>query len=268
MQTALTIAGSDSSGGAGLQADLVTFAAHGVYGMSAVTAVTAQSTRGVGTVLPLPPSLVREQIDAVVTDLGADATKIGMLATGAIARVVADAITRHALRHVVLDTVLRSTSGAARVDEDGVGVLRDALISAAEVVTANVPEAEALTGIHIQSVADSRRAARALVTLGARLVVVKGGHLEGAPIDVVDDGRETIELGGERLPGRHTHGTGCTFASAIAARLARGESPLDAIRAAKSYVARAIAAAPGLGGGRGPLGRVPVDAGRDGLRSE
>jgi hydroxymethylpyrimidine/phosphomethylpyrimidine kinase len=260
MQTALTIAGSDSSGGAGLQADLLTFAAHGVYGMSAVTAVTAQDTQAVRTVLPLPPSLVREQIDAVVADLGADATKIGMLATAAIARVVTDAIARHALKHVVLDTVLRSTSGAALLDEDGVGVLRDELLRAAEVVTANVPEAEALTGIRIHTLADSRRAARALVALGARLVVVKGGHLDGAPVDVVDDGRETIELTGERLPGRHTHGTGCTFASAIAARLARGASAIDAIRAAKSYVARAIAAAPGLGAGRGPLGRVPADA--------
>jgi hydroxymethylpyrimidine/phosphomethylpyrimidine kinase len=268
MQTALTIAGSDSSGGAGLQADLLTFAAHGVYGASAVTAVTAQNTRGVGTVLALPPSLVREQIDAVVTDLGAGATKIGMLATAAIARVVADAIAEHALDHVVLDTVLRSTSGAALLDEEGVDVLRTRLLAAAEVVTANVPEAEALTGIHIHGVADARRAARALVTLGARLVVVKGGHLDGAPIDVVDDGREVIELGGERLPGRHTHGTGCTFASAIAARLARGESPIEAIRAAKAYVARAIAAAPGLGGGRGPLGRVSADARGDDIRSK
>ncbi len=268
MQTALTIAGSDSSGGAGLQADLLTFAAHGVYGTSVVTAVTAQNTRGVGTVLPLPPSLVREQIDAVVTDLGADATKIGMLATAAIARVVAEAIARHALRHVVLDTVLRSTSGAVLLDEDGVGVLRDALLPAAEIVTANVPEAEALTGIHIGTVAHARRAARALLGLGARTVVVKGGHLDGAPIDVVDDGRDVIELAGERLPGRHTHGTGCTFASAIAARLARGERPIDAIRAAKAYVARAIAAAPGLGGGRGPLGRVPADAPRDDVPSE
>jgi hydroxymethylpyrimidine/phosphomethylpyrimidine kinase len=268
MQTALTIAGSDSSGGAGLQADLATFAAHGVYGTSAVTAVTAQNTRGVGTVLPLPPSLVREQIDTVVTDLGADATKIGMLATASIARVVAEAITRHALRHVVLDTVLRSTSGAALLDDDGVVVLRDTLIPAAEIVTANLPEAEVLTGIRIGSVADSRRAARALIGLGARTVVVKGGHLEGAPIDVVDDGRAVIELNGERLPGRHTHGTGCTFASAIAARLARGESPIDAIRSAKAYVARAIAAAPGLGGGRGPLGRVPADIPPDDVPSE
>jgi hydroxymethylpyrimidine/phosphomethylpyrimidine kinase len=191
-----------------------------------VTAVTAQNTRGVGTVLPLPPSLVREQIDTVVTDLGAHATKIGMLATTDIARVVAEAIARHALRHVVLDTVLRSTSGAALLDDDGVVVLRGALIPAAEIVTANVPEAEVLTGLRIHTVADSRRAARALIALGARAVVVKGGHLDGAPIDVVDDGREVIELDGERLPGRHTHGTGCTFASAIAARLARGEPPI------------------------------------------
>jgi hydroxymethylpyrimidine/phosphomethylpyrimidine kinase len=268
MRTALTIAGSDSSGGAGLQADLAAFAAHGVYGTSAVTSVTAQNTRGVGTVLPLPPDLVREQIDAVVTDLGADATKIGMLATAAIERVVADAIARHALRHVVLDTVLRSTSGAPLLDEKGLGVLRDTLIPAVDVVTANVPEAEALTGIRIHTVAESRRAARALIALGGRLVVVKGGHLDGAPIDVVDDGHEVIELTGNRVHGRHTHGTGCTFASAIAARLARGESAIDAIRAAKAYVARALAAAPGLGGGRGPLGRVPADAPRDDVPAE
>jgi hydroxymethylpyrimidine/phosphomethylpyrimidine kinase len=253
MPTALTIAGSDPSGGAGVQADLKTFAASGVFGLSAITAVTVQNTLGVSDVWPVPAHLVSAQIDAVVTDLGANATKIGMLATAEIVDAVVAAIRRHALEHIVLDTVMLSTSGAALLDREGVERLRADLLPLATVVTANVPEAAALTGISITTAADSRRAAAALRALGARAVIVKGGHLDGPAIDVLDAGTHVVELGAERIATSHTHGTGCTFASAIAARLALGDSLTDSARWAKQYVTRAIAAAPGLGHGRGPL---------------
>jgi hydroxymethylpyrimidine/phosphomethylpyrimidine kinase len=254
MRTALTIAGSDSSGGAGIQADLRTFHALGVFGTSAITAVTAQNTRGVTHVFPLPPPLVVAQIDAVVSDLGASATKIGMLATRAIVEAVAEALTRHRLPHVVLDTVMIAKGGARLLDEGAVHAIRQSLLPLAEVVTANVPEAEALTGYVLGDVADLRRAARAIAGAGARTVIVKGGHLDGPAIDVLFDGTDVVELHADRIATRHTHGTGCTFAAAIAARLALGDSVIAAARAAKLYVTRAIANAPGLGHGHGPLG--------------
>jgi len=249
----LTIAGSDPSGGAGIQADLKTFAACGVFGLSALTAVTVQNTVGVREVWPIPPRLVAAQIDAVVEDLGAAATKIGMLATAGVVDAVASAIGRHALQNVVLDTVLLSTSAAPLLDADGVERLREALLPLATVVTANVPEAAAITGVAIASVADARRAAAALRAMGARAAIVKGGHLDGPPVDVLDDGASVIELAGERIESSNTHGTGCTFASAIAARLALGDSLETAARSAKAYVTEAIRHAPGLGRGRGPL---------------
>jgi hydroxymethylpyrimidine/phosphomethylpyrimidine kinase len=249
----LTIAGSDPGGGAGIQADLKTFAACGVFGLSAVTAITVQNTMGVREVWPIPARLVAAQIDAVVDDFGAAATKIGMLATAESVDAVGSAIARHALQNVVLDTVLLSTSGAPLLDSGGVDHLRRVLLPLAAVVTANVPEAAALTGIAVSSVADARQAAAALRAMGARAAIVKGGHLAGPPIDVLDDGVSVIELAAERIRTTHTHGTGCTFASAIAARLAHGDSLESAARAAKAYVTEAIRHAPGLGHGRGPL---------------
>ena len=253
MRTALTIAGSDSSGGAGIQADLKTFEAHGVFGMTAITAITAQNTLGVTRVLALPPEMVVAQIDAVVDDLGAGATKIGMLGNAAIASAVALALRRHALAHVVLDTVMVAKGGAALLDDDAVEVIREALLPLAEITTANVPEATRLTGIPIATVADLRRAAEALVAAGANAVVVKGGHLDGPAIDVFHDGRGMYELVAERIATRHSHGTGCTFASAIAARLSLGDGLAEAVAVAKRYVTAAIAQAPGLGHGHGPL---------------
>lgn len=253
MRTALTIAGSDSGGGAGLQADLKTFAAHGVFGLTAITAVTAQNTQGVTAVLPMPPDLVTAQIDAVVSDLGAAATKIGMLATAAIVDAVAHAIERHRLTNVVVDTVMIAKGGAPLVDDDAVAVMRARLLPLAAVITPNIPEAERLTGRTIASVAQMREAARALIAAGARAAVVKGGHLDGPAIDVFDDGRTVIELAAERIATRHTHGTGCTFSSAIAARLALGEDLRTAVEGAKAYVTRAIAHAPNLGHGHGPI---------------
>jgi hydroxymethylpyrimidine/phosphomethylpyrimidine kinase len=254
MRTALTIAGSDSGGGAGIQADLRTFTAIGVHGTSAITAVTAQNTLGVTAVLALPPDIVVAQIDAVVADFGADAVKIGMLANAGIAAAVADALARHRLSPVVLDPVMVAKGGASLIDEAAVAVLRSRLFPLATVVTANIPEAEALTGIAVTDIAGARRAASAMLGAGARAAIVKGGHLRGDAVDVLFDGTTFTEFRSARIATVHTHGTGCTFASAIAAHLALGSSLLDAVGAAKIYVTRAIEHAPGLGHGHGPLG--------------
>ena len=257
MRTALTIAGSDSGGGAGIQADLKTFAAFGVYGTSAITAITAQNTRGVTSAQAMEPALVVAQIEAVASDFVVQGTKIGMLANTAIIEAVADAITRLSLPAVVLDPVMVAKGGDHLLEASAVAALRRTLIPLATVLTPNVPEAETLTGIAIASVADQREAAARLVGLGARVVVVKGGHLSGrAPfrsIDVWHDGTRFIELDAERIDTPHTHGTGCTFSSAIAAGLALGHDPEDAARRAKAYVTAAIRHAPGLGHGHGPL---------------
>ena len=258
MRTALTIAGSDSSGGAGIQADLKTFAAHGVYGMSAITAITAQNTLGVIAVAPVAADIVEAQIEVAVSDIGAHATKIGMLANVHIVRTVAGAIRRLGLPHVVLDTVMIAKSGARLLDADAVAALAAELLPLADVVTPNVPEAEALTGLSLRSTADLHAAAARLVAMGAKTAVVKGGHLSGPAIDVLHDGTSTSEIAAERIAGRHTHGTGCTFSAAIAARLALGEPLPAAVRHAKAYVTKAIAHAPGLGHGHGPLRHDPV----------
>ncbi len=253
MAVALTIAGSDSGGGAGLQADLKTFAAFGVYGTSAVTAITAQNTLGVHGAMAVDPALVAAQIDAVATDLRPSATKIGMLATSAIIRTVAEALARHTLPHVVLDPVMVAKGGDRLLEPEAIATLREVLLPLATVVTPNVPEAEALTGLVIRSEDDQHRAAARLVAMGARSAVVKGGHLDGAPTDVWTDGSTVVVLTGTRIATRHTHGTGCTFAAAIAAGLARDSLIPDAVRNAKAFVTGAIAHAPALGGGHGPL---------------
>jgi hydroxymethylpyrimidine/phosphomethylpyrimidine kinase len=260
MRTALTIAGSDSSGGAGIQADLKTFAAHGVFGMTAITAVTAQNTLGVTGVVALAPDFVAAQIDAVAVDIPPDATKIGMLANSGIIDATARAITRHSFANVVLDTVMIAKSRARLLDEDAVAALRDRLLPLAVIVTPNVPEAEALTGVRIDSTEGQREAARQLVKLGARAALVKGGHLEGTTaLDMLWDGRAMTMLEAPRIDSKHTHGTGCTLSSAIAARLALGDDLVSACRAAKAYVTRAIAQAPQLGHGHGPLQHFPTD---------
>lgn len=253
VKTALTIAGSDSGGGAGIQADLKTFSVHGMFGTSAITAITAQNTLGVSGVFPIPESMVVAQIDAVVTDIGADAVKIGMLASAGIAAAVADALVRHGLARIVLDTVMVAKGGARLLDEAAVDVIARVLVPLADVVTANVPEAEALTGQSVRNVTEARRAARALLAMGAKSVVVKGGHLEGPAVDVFADATHVIEIESPRVATTHTHGTGCTMAAAIAARLALGHTPEEAARAAKAYVTRAIQHAPGIGRGHGPL---------------
>lgn len=254
IKTAMTIAGSDSGGGAGIQADLKTFAAHGVFGTSAITAITAQNTVGVTAVQAMPADLVIAQMEAVAADIHVHATKIGMLATVAIVEAVAAAIAELELPLVVVDPVMVAKSGDSLLDEDAVTALRDQLLPRALVVTPNIPEAEALSGVAIRSLADAREAAKRILHFGASAVVVKGGHAPGADlVDLLFDGHEFHEFRTQRIDTRNTHGTGCTFASAVAARLALGESLVSAVAGAQAYVAGAIQHALAIGHGHGPL---------------
>jgi len=270
IRPALTIAGSDSGGGAGIQADLKTFHAFGVFGTSAVTAITAQNTAGVREIHILPPSLVRAQIDAVVEDLRPRAVKSGMLANAEIASAVADAIAGYGLPNYVLDPVMVATSGDRLATGDTGLVIIERLLPLATLVTPNLEEAEALTGLEVGDLPAMRRAARALVELGAGAALVKGGHLEGLEVtDVLWNGREERAWSRPRLDTRNTHGTGCTLSAAAAAALARGLRLEVAVERALDYVARAIAQAPGLGAGHGPLNHLvpafpPPRAGPDG----
>lgn len=254
MRTALTIAGSDSGGGAGIQADLKTFAALGIYGTSAITALTAQNTVAVTGVHLAPAEFVTAQIDAVVSDLGCDAVKTGMLATAAIVEAVAAAIAGHRLPNVVVDPVMVAKSGDHLLRPDAIDAVRRALVPLARVVTPNIPEAEVLSGVAVRTLDDAVAAGLAIRARGAAAVVVKGGHLEHEDIiDVLIDGDRVVHLVGPRVAGRHTHGTGCTFAAAIAARLALGDDLESAARAAQAYVREAMRAGVPLGAGHRPL---------------
>ena len=254
MRTALTIAGSDSGAGAGIQADLKTFAAHGVYGTCAITAVTAQNTLGVTMFEALPADLVTAQIEAVVSDIGAHAAKTGMLANAAIVEAVAAAVEDLEIPWLVVDPVMIAKSGDRLVDDEALGTLRSELLPRAFLVTPNIPEAETLSGISIRSEQDRCEAARRIAGHGAAHVIVKGGHLPTDDIvDLLYDGHRFTEFRGERVAGRHTHGTGCTFAAAITAQLALGVRLEDAVPLAQQYVAGAIRSAPELGRGHGPM---------------
>src|SRR3954470_2187023 len=254
MRVALTIAGSDSGAAAGIQADLKTFAAHNVYGLTAITAVTAQNTLGVASYQPLPADLVIAQIEAVVSDFGVHAAKTGMLPNAAIVESVAAAVTDLEIPLLVVDPVMIATSGDRLLDDEAVAAMKAELFSRALTVTPNIPEAEALTGMTIRNDSDRREAARVLASYGATTVIIKGGHLDAPDIsDLFFDGREFHDIRGERVAGGSTHGTGCTFAAGIVAQLALGQTLIDAIRLAQRYVAGAIRHAPGLGRGQGPL---------------
>ena len=254
---ALTIAGSDSGGGAGVQADLKTFSALGVFGASVITAITAQNTVGVTAVHEVPVDVIAAQVDAVLEDIGADAVKTGMLSSSEIIECVAESLRRRAglpgVQRLVVDPVMVAKTGDALLREDAVESLRNLLLPLAAVVTPNIPEAEALTGQSIASRDDVRRAAQEIVGMGARSVVVKGGHLEGPATDLFYDGEGFREFTSERIDTKNTHGTGCTFASATAAGLARGLTPEEAAAAAKEYVTEAIRHSFPLGQGHGPL---------------
>jgi hydroxymethylpyrimidine/phosphomethylpyrimidine kinase len=253
----LSIAGSDSSGGAGIQADLKTFAALGCYGMTAITALTAQNTLGVRAIHGVPPQMLREQIDAVVEDIGVDAVKIGMLHAPDIVQTVAEAIDRHALKKVVLDPVMVATSGAVLIENPAIAALVRELFPRADVVTPNLDEASLLVGRPLISEHDMEAAAQELLAMGAQAVLLKGGHLAG---DVVRDllvtqNGELHWMGAPRIHSANTHGTGCTLSSAIAAQLALGLTLLEAVQAARAYVRAALESGAKVrtGAGGGPL---------------
>ncbi len=254
---ALTIAGSDSGGGAGIQADLKTFEALGVFGTSALTAVTAQNTRGVLGVIELPIDFVALQIDAVMQDIGADAVKTGMLASAGIVQVVAERLRHHGVRRLVVDPVMVAKSGDPLLATEARSALIAQLLPLALIVTPNLHEAEVLVGRPVATLDDMREAARQIHHLGPAYVLVKGGHLaQGAEsIDVLYDGIDYREYRAPRIDSRNTHGTGCTFASAIAACLAKGETVPEAVAQAKDYLTGAIRAAVGraIGSGHGPV---------------
>lgn len=246
---ALTIAGSDSSGGAGIEADLKTMSALGVYGTVALTSVTAQNTLGVTDCLHLSPALVAAQIDAVVTDLGVDAAKTGMLATAGIMEAVAERVGRHDLGALVVDPVMVATSGAPLIEDDAVDALRALLLPLARIVTPNIPEAAVLSGLDVSSRESMEEAARAIHALGPAHVLVKGGHLEGEAADVLFDGDSCTWFATERVVTDEVHGTGCTLSAAMASGLALGLGVVDSVRLAKGFVTRGIASRLTMGKG-------------------
>jgi hydroxymethylpyrimidine/phosphomethylpyrimidine kinase len=260
---ALTIAGSDSGGGAGIQADLKTFSALGVFGMTAVTAVTVQNTQGVSDVEELSPRIVGAQIRAVASDIGVDAAKTGMLASAGIVLAVADAVAEMRIPNLVVDPVFVTKHGQPLLAEDAIGVLRERILPLAAIVTPNLPEAGALCGMTVVSRDDMRRAADAILALGPGAVLVKGGHLEGAQTaaDLFVSGYAEEWIEAERIDTPHTHGTGCTLSAAITAHLAQGRDLLVAVRAAKAFVTEAIRNALPLGEGVGPVDQLwPIAA--------
>lgn len=252
MHTALTIAGSDSSGGAGIQADLKTFSALGVFGMSVITAITAQNTCGVTNIRELDNEIIRDQIDAVYQDIQVDAVKIGMLSNSEIIKTVTEALIRNKAHNVVLDTVMISKSGSHLLKQEAIKTLKEYLIPQALVVTPNLYEASELVGFEVANQEDMKRAAKVLKQMGARYVVVKGGHLPGNACDLVYDGDKFSVYANERIDSIHTHGTGCTFSSAIAAGLSKGLAVEAAIADAKRYITMAITYGFALGKGIGP----------------
>jgi len=254
----LTIAGSDSGGGAGIQADLKTVAALGCYGASAITALTAQNTLGVSGIHPVPPDFAAAQIAAVLEDIGADAVKIGMLYSAQLIRAVAEQLRKYAARNIVLDPVMVAQSGDRLLEDDAVGAIRDYLMPLSNVVTPNIPEAEVLAGRRIRSLEDMQAAAHDLGRYGSEAVLLKGGHLdESDSSDLFYLCRENrfVTLAAERITSRNTHGTGCTLSAAIAAYLARGDDLENAVRQAKTYITAALraGAAYRLGSGHGPV---------------
>jgi len=253
MKKVLTIAGSDSGGGAGIQADLKTFSAHGVFGMSVITAITAQNTIGVFAVQDILPEIIAKQIEAVFEDIEVDAIKIGMVSQIPSITAIAGALARYQARNIVLDPVMISKSGFDLLKPEAKEALIEHLLPAAAVVTPNIHEAQAISGIKISGVADMERAAHMIFQLGPQNVLVKGGHLKGQAVDVFYNGKEMKHFVAPRIDSHHTHGTGCTLSSAIAANLALGFSVGDAVQNAKEYITEAILHAFPVGKGEGPV---------------
>ncbi len=260
---AMTVAGSDSGAGAGIQADLKTFAALGVYGTSVLTAVTAQNTRQVLAIAEVPEEVIALQIDGILEDIGAGAVKTGMLSSASIIETIVDRFEAWDVRNLVVDPVMVAKSGDTLLQSNAIRALATKLLPLALVVTPNIPEAEVLAKRTIAAGEDAREAARAIAALGPRYVVIKGGHLEGDAIDLVYDGAGFTELTAERIDTTNTHGTGCTFSAAIAAGLSRGAAPLSAISNAKDYLTGALRASYRIGEGHSPVNHfhavVPLD---------
>jgi hydroxymethylpyrimidine/phosphomethylpyrimidine kinase len=250
---ALTIAGSDSGAGAGIQADLKTFAALGVYGTSAITAITAQNTKAVTAICELSPEIIAAQIDAVMQDIGADAVKTGMLSNSAIVEVVAEKIREYRVTNLVVDPVMVAKSGDLLLRAEAIEALKSRLIPLAAVVTPNLPEAEQLTSIGGTRQSDLKEAARRIVAMGAKSVVIKGGHRKGPAVDLFYDGKKFRGFSAARVSTPNTHGTGCTFSAAIAANLARGEKLEQAVAHAKTFMAHAIRKSFAIGAGHSPV---------------
>lgn len=249
----LTVAGSDSGGGAGIQADLKTIALLGGYGMSVITALTAQNTQGIASILEVAPEFVAEQMEAVLSDIGVDALKTGMLGNAEIIKIVCRKIRKYGLRCVVVDPVMVAKSGTKLIQPEAIETLKKELLPLARMVTPNIPEAEVLTGKKIKSVKAMQEAARLIRQMGAQSVLLKGGHLTGPPLDIFFDGKEFYEFSAERIVTPHTHGTGCTLSASIATELAKGASTLEAVSKAKALINAAIKFALPLGRGRGPV---------------
>ncbi len=252
MKTALTIAGSDCSGGAGIQADIKTMSALKVYAMSVITSAVAENTKGVLSQQPLPASSVSDQLDAVFTDIKPDAVKVGMLPSVECMRVVADKLAFFRPSHVIVDPVMYAKDGTPLMQKDATSEFIRTVLPLATMLTPNIPEAEVITGLKIGTIDDMKEAARRIFDLGIRSVLIKGGHYEGEAVDVFYDGRFTL-FECERIATKNTHGTGCTLSSAIAALLARGSAPVEAVRGAKEYITEAIRHSLDIGGGNGPL---------------
>lgn len=253
LPTALTIAGSDSGAGAGIQADLKTFSALGVYGVTVITALTAQNTLGVQAIEVIGPEMVRKQLESVLSDIGADAVKIGMLGSAGNIAMAAGMLLHYQARNIVLDPVLASTSGASLLPGEALDVLIEKLLPVVDLVTPNLAEAEILTGVSISNIDDMKKVALELHQKGSKMVLVKGGHLTGAAVDVFYDGTNLSLLEAERITTENTHGTGCTLSSAIAAYLAKGLDPLSAVQMAKRFITAAIQYSLKIGQGKGPV---------------
>lgn len=252
MKTALTIAGSDSGGGAGIQADLKTFAAHGVYGMSVITAITAQNTVEVRSVQNIDERIIQDQIEAVFDDLKVDAVKIGMLSSPSIVTTVAETLAKYQPNHIVLDPVMVSKGGHRLLAEDAISALKEELMPLADIITPNIPEAEILTEQKILNELDMKSACISFKKLGVKSVLLKGGHLSTDPNDLFYDGENFYWVKGKRVHTTNTHGTGCTLSSAIAANLAKGNTLLTSVQLAKAYIEVAIEHSLNLGNGHGP----------------
>jgi len=252
MKKVLTIAGSDCSGGAGIQADIKTFSAHGVFGMSVIVSVVAENTSRVIDIQDITPGMIEKQIDAVFEDIEVDAVKVGMLSTPECMRAVAGKLRQYKPKHVVIDPVMYAKNGCPLMDPSAVDALIETILPLADVLTPNIPEAERIAGMEIQSVTDMEEAARKIHDMGCRTVVVKGGHAIGNALDVLFDGKQIHHFETERISIKNTHGTGCTFSSAIASQLALGADIYKAVEKAKVYVTTAIMHSLAIGKGCGP----------------